>query len=311
MLATLATQFLLLPADMQTAGHAHQFLDLVAPAASLPCTFRPSPHVLGIDDFAPKKGDCYGTILVDLERHRPIDLLPDREAATVMAWLKAHPEIDLVSRDRASVYGQAVKKGAPQAIQVADRYHLLVNLRDHLKSLLDHKRTSLPKVEVERPDGQVEDQQESPDAQREALAALMKPLLAKQEPEPARDASLTSFVRDTTREKWFYTPSRPALARSQASRTRRFARFEEVRALHQQGLSMRTIARELGISRARVSTFIQAETFPEQAPRTGGRADYAAQAAQTSHVRQSQVRFAPSTSAPSRLIRACLHHTQR
>jgi transposase len=232
-----------------------------------PAPFVPSPHVLGIDDFALKKGDCYGTILVDLERHRPIDLLPDREAATVMAWLKAHPEIDLVSRDRASVYGQAVKKGAPQAIQVADRYHLLVNLRDHLKSFLDHKRTSLPKVEVERPDGQVEDQQESPDAQREALAALMKPLLAKQEPEPARDASLASFVRDTTREKWFYTPSRPALARSQASRTRRFARFEEVRALHQQGLSMRTIARELGMSRARVSTFIQAETFPEQAPR--------------------------------------------
>lgn len=95
----------------------------------------------------------------------------------------------------------------------------------------------------------------------------MKPLLAKQEPEPAQDASLASFVRDTKREKWFDTPSRPAFVRSQASRTRRLARFEEVRALHQQGLSRRTIARELGMSRGRVSTFIQVETFSEQAPR--------------------------------------------
>ena len=149
---------------------------------------------------------------------------------------------------------------------MADRYHLLVNLREHLKSFLDHKRTSLPKVEVEHPHAQLEEQL-SPDAEGTALAALMKPLLARQEPEPAQDANLAAFVRDTTREKWFYTPSQAALAHSQASRTRRLARFEQGRALHQQGLSMRTIARELGMSRAKVSTFIQAETFPEQAPR--------------------------------------------
>jgi transposase len=225
----------------------------------------PPPRVLGIDDFALKKGDRYGTLLVDLEHHRPIDLLPDREAATVVAWLQAHPQIEIVSRDRASAYAQALRKGAPQAIQVADRYHLLVNLREHLKSFLDHKRTSLPKVEVPGPDGQVEDQQVIPNAENEALAALMKPLLAREEPAP--DASLATFVRDTKREKWFHTPSQATLAHSQASQTRRLARFEEVRALHQQGLSMRTIARELGMSRARVSTFIQAETFPEQAPR--------------------------------------------
>ena len=125
-----------------------------SPASS----FR-SPRVLGIDDFALKKGDRYGTLLVDLERHRPIDVLPDREAATVIAWLKAHPEIEVVSRDRASAYAQALTQGAPQAIQVANRYHLLVNLREHLTSFLDHKRTSLPKVEVPGPDGQVDDQQ--------------------------------------------------------------------------------------------------------------------------------------------------------
>ena len=217
----------------------------------------PSPHIVGIDDFALKKGDRYGTILVDLERHRPIDLLPDREAATLVAWLQTHPTIEIVSRDRASAYAQAVKQGAQEALQVADRYHLLVNLREHLKSFLDHKRTSLPKVEVNRPDAQA----------GEALAALMKPLVAEQGPASPQDASLASFVRDTKREKWFHTPSQGALAHSQASRTRRLARFEQVRALHQQGLSMRTIARELGMSRASVSSFIQAETFAEQAPR--------------------------------------------
>ena len=95
----------------------------------------------------------------------------------------------------------------------------------------------------------------------------MRPLVAEQGPKPSPDGSIASFVRDTQREKWFHMPSQAALAHSQASRTRRLARFEEVRALHQQGLSMRTIARELGMSRAKVSTFLQAETFPEQAPR--------------------------------------------
>jgi hypothetical protein len=222
---------------------------------------------LGVDDFAWKKGNHYGTILVDLEQHAVIDLLPDREKKTFKKWLKDHPGGQVISRDRASAYADAAKEAAPQATQVADRYHLLVNLRDHLKSFLDHKRTSLPKVEVDRPAASFQDQQTSATGEGEALVALMKPLVSKQEPKSSQDVSITSFVRDTKREKWFHKPSSAVLAQSQLSRRKRLARFEEVRALYQQGLSMRTIARALGMSRAVVSQFIQAETFPEQATR--------------------------------------------
>jgi len=222
---------------------------------------------LGVDDFAWKKGNHYGTILVDLEKHAVIDLLPDREKKTFKKWLKNHPEVQVISRDRASTYADAAKEGAPQATQVADRYHLLVNLRDHLKSFLDHKRTSLPKVEIDHPDAPLQDQQISANGEGEALAALMKPLVTEQKPESSHEVSIASFVRDTKREKWFHKPSEAIFAQSQASRRKRLARFEEVRALHQQGLSMRTIACELRISRKVVSTFIQAETFPEQATR--------------------------------------------
>ena len=82
---------------------------------------RIRPGHVGIDDFAWKRGQRYGTVVCDLEQRRIIDLLPDREPATVAAWLADHPEITVVSRDRGAGYGQAASKGAPQAVQVADR----------------------------------------------------------------------------------------------------------------------------------------------------------------------------------------------
>ena len=86
-----------------------------------------SVRVIGIHDFAWKRGQQYGTVVCDLERSRIIDLLPDREPATVEAWLAAHREIAVVSRDRGAGYGRAASRGAPQAIQVADRWHLMEN----------------------------------------------------------------------------------------------------------------------------------------------------------------------------------------
>ena len=91
---------------------------------SLPSPASPPPHVVGIDDWAWRKGHRYGTIVVDLERGCPIDVLEDRLADTVADWLRAHPEVQIVARDRAEAYASGIRQGAPEATQVADRFHL-------------------------------------------------------------------------------------------------------------------------------------------------------------------------------------------
>ncbi len=93
-------------------------------------------RVVGVDDWAFKKGDRYGTLIVDLEEHQPIDLLQDRTAATLATWLKAQPSIEVVSRDRSGEYAAGITQGAPQAVQVADRWHLLRNLSDAVQRVL-------------------------------------------------------------------------------------------------------------------------------------------------------------------------------
>lgn len=100
-------------------------------------------HVLGIDDFAWKRGQRYGTVLCDLEQRRIIDVLPDREAATVEAWLADHSEITVISGDRGGGYGQAATKAAPQAVQVADRWHLMENAS---AAFLDAVRRSMRQI---------------------------------------------------------------------------------------------------------------------------------------------------------------------
>src|SRR6266849_3687030 len=129
-------------------------LGMKVKAPTLLCYLRSIAHppdapvrVLGIDDFAIRRGDSYGTILVNLETGKPLDLLADRTAEAVLPWLERHQEIEVVSRDRASAYADAVKRALPHATQVADHYHLVQNLREHLQRFLDRKRSCLPEVE--------------------------------------------------------------------------------------------------------------------------------------------------------------------
>lgn len=99
--------------------------------------------VLGIDDWANKKRHTYGTALVDLKKHKIVELLKDREPMSVECWLKSHPEIRVVTRDRYMAYAKGIRAGAPQATQVVDRWHLLKNLGDALQRVLERKQQEL------------------------------------------------------------------------------------------------------------------------------------------------------------------------
>ena len=111
----------------------------------------PEPHVIGLDDWAWKRRLRYGTLICDLERSWPIDLLPDRSAETVEAWLKQHPSIEVVSRDGSSEYASAIRKGAPQARQVSDRWHLVKNLTACVSVQLAKTLAQLRRAEERRP----------------------------------------------------------------------------------------------------------------------------------------------------------------
>jgi transposase len=186
-------------------------------------------RVLGVDDWCKRRGQTYGTILVNLETREVIELLPDRTAATLAAWLVRHPEIEVISRDRAGAYAEGARLGAPQAIQIADRFHLDKNVTEALEHYLLHHHRSL------RQAGQ-EEQLTPPEATGAAQ------LLA---PEP------------TTRD------ARQARDR----RARRLARYEEVMALHAQGQSLRTIAAATGLAKGTVMKFVRVGSFPELQPR--------------------------------------------
>ncbi len=218
-----------------------------------------SVRILGIDDWAWKKGQTYGTILVDLELRRPIELLPDRSTETVEAWLRAHPEVEIVSRDRGGEYAAAARKGAPQAQQIADRFHLLKNLRERLKEVMDRKQSCLPEVEERVSDA----------IPAKAQGIKDKSVSPKAEPQTEPEA-----------EKHYRTippyPYQRPMGTSynefqkQVRRDKRLARYEDVRTLFEQGLSQRAIARKLKLSRATVGKFVQAEQYPEMHQSKGG-----------------------------------------
>ena len=203
----------------------------------------PSPRLVGIDDWAWCKGQRYGTIVVDLQTSEVIDLLPDRDAATVRAWLEAHPGIELVSRDRSSAYSQAATEAAPRAQQVADRWHLLKNVREAVERLFERESPVI--TDALKP--------ADPDPSSRADAS----------PGGTPDAATTG--EPTPRE----SPAAPASPRHEAAlakRGRRVERFERVQELHRRGTPIRQIARDLDMSRRAVRHYLRSERCPDWRP---------------------------------------------
>jgi len=188
-----------------------------------------TPSALGVDDWALRKRHTYGTVLVDLDQRRPVALLPGREADTLATWLRDHPGVEVISRDRAGAYAKGARNGAPKAVQVADRFHLLQNLAETLEVVFTAHAKDLRAAEQ---------------GCREAGTAEHGTVPIPQ-PKPQAKARVLAAAR----------------------REPRLAAHKRVWELHGQGYSGQAIARHLGISRSTVFRHLRSEAFPERKSR--------------------------------------------
>jgi transposase len=188
-----------------------------------------APEILGIDDFALRKGHVYGTVLVNMNTGDVVDMLPDREGATVEAWLKAHPGAAVICRDRAGAYADGARNGAPDAIQVADRWHLLHNLAEYAeKTVARHRACLLAAARAEEP----------------ASGEEARPCPAPEGQEPADGASDVGGPEFRI-----------------AARTRE--RYDEIRARIDAGESQSEISRATGLDRKTIRRFARARNIDE------------------------------------------------
>lgn len=194
-----------------------------------------TPSILGVDDFAFRKRKTYGTVLIDLEKSRPIALLKDRKAETLAKWLKEHPGVQIVSRDRSKAYQKGILQGAPEAIQVADRFHLLLNLAETLDQIFCTHAKVLKTVEI----------------------AHSRAVLA-QKPEDELAVVLISPPPKEFKEQ----------SKTTDRRIKRLAIYEQIQALRSQGCSGRAIAESIGIGRTTVFRHLRHANFPERQERS-------------------------------------------
>ena len=186
----------------------------------------PTPTVLGVDDFAFRKRHTDGTILVDLERRHPVALLPDRTAETVAQWLRAHPGVQIIARDRSTAYADGARQGAPAAIQVADRFHLFQNLREALDQVFSTHSQALDAVNA----------------------------LVHQQPVPLPNGALAVPVPP-------HAISLPVQQRAAERQARRQALHQQVWALHHQGWTAPAIAQHVGLGLRTVQRNLRSTTF--------------------------------------------------
>jgi transposase len=195
------------------------------------------PQVVGIDDWAWKKGASYGTICVDLERRQPIDLLPDRAPDSITAWFAARPTIDVIARDRGAMYIDGATRGAPRAQQVADRWHLLKNLGEALEYFFLHHKSLLK-------------------ATAEHLTTVQQAVQVPLRPMPTLDG--------TTNQ-----------ARAEAAGDHRHARavaiYEQVHARRAKQVDVANIARQVGVSRRTVYRYLHMSQPPARRQLAVGR----------------------------------------
>jgi transposase len=194
-----------------------------------------TPSILGVDDFAFRKRKTYGTILVDLEKGRPIALLADRKAETLSQWLKKHPGVQIVSRDRYLAYEKGISEGAPSAIQVADRFHLLQNLAETIDQIFCTHAKLLKSAEVNTCEPKLTEDSE------EVIAVVLISPPAKEKKEKSK-----ATVR----------------------REKRLAIYEQIQTLKNNGLSGRAIAESLGIGVTTVFRYLRHAAFPERQERS-------------------------------------------
>jgi transposase len=192
----------------------------------------PAPEIIGIDDWAWRKGNRYGTIIVDLQRGCPIDVLADRAAETVATWLQSHPDVKTVARDRAEAYAAGIRQGAPEATQVADRFHLLKNLAAALQEVFSAHHREIDQLNH----------------------------VPHNEPPTQDDDS----VPVPTELPVVTTKAQQQIAHNRAKRV---AEYAQAHALRQQGWAMKAISTHMGRHHRTVKKYLAASTFPERPPR--------------------------------------------